>query len=108
MDNKTNSKYDMILGRELLIALGLYLFFSENIIIGGEGPYEGCSAPMVDLSKHNFKYLTENIVKPEEYFINLYIYECLESKSSIISTRRMCIVLGAKYKKADINKVMTD
>ena len=40
----------MILGRDLLTALGLDLKFSENIFIGGNGPYEGCSVPMVDLS----------------------------------------------------------
>ena len=41
---------DMILGRDLIISLGMYLSFSENIMIGGDGSYEGCSAPMVDLS----------------------------------------------------------
>ena len=55
----------MILGRDLLIALGLYLNFSEDIIIGGEGPYEGCSAPMVDLSNYDFKPLIDKIPKPE-------------------------------------------
>ena len=32
----------MILSRELITALGLDLKFSENLVIGGEGPYEGC------------------------------------------------------------------
>ena len=32
----------MILGRDLLTALVLDIKFSENVIIGGEGPYEGC------------------------------------------------------------------
>ena len=50
MENKTNIRYDMILGRDLLTTMGLDLKFSGNIIIGGEGPYEGCSAHMVDLS----------------------------------------------------------
>ena len=64
MDNKTNIRYDMILVRDQITTLGLDLKFSGNIIIGGEGPYEGCSAPMVDLSKYYFKFLTENIVQP--------------------------------------------
>ena len=42
VDEYTNSIYDMILGRYLLTALGLDLKFSENTIIVGEGPYEGC------------------------------------------------------------------
>ena len=60
----------MILGRDLLTSLGLYLKFSGNIIISGEGPYEGYLAPMVDLSNCDFKSLTEIIVKLEESFIN--------------------------------------
>ena len=49
----------MILGRDLLSALGLDLKFSQNLIIGGEGPYEGCLEPMSDFSNYDFKYLTE-------------------------------------------------
>ena len=58
VDNKINRSYDMILGRDLITALGLDLKFSENIIIGGEGPYEGCLGPMVDLSNYDYKSLT--------------------------------------------------
>ena len=55
VDNKTNSRYDIILGRDLLTTLGLDLIFSQNLIIGGEGSYEGCLAPMADLSNYEFK-----------------------------------------------------
>ena len=41
VEKPTNGRYDMILGRELLTALGLDLKFYNNVIIGGEGPYEG-------------------------------------------------------------------
>ena len=34
MDESTNGRYDMILGRDLLTALGLDLKFSENVLIG--------------------------------------------------------------------------
>ena len=50
VDEFTNGRYDMILGRYLLTELGLDLKFSENVGIGGKGPYEGFSAPMVDVS----------------------------------------------------------
>ena len=63
MDNKNNSRYYMILGRYLITKLRLDLNFSENIIIGDKGPYEGCSAPMVDLSNYYFKSLTKSIDK---------------------------------------------
>ena len=47
-DEYTNRRYGMILGRDLLTTLELDLKFSEKFILGGEGPREGCSAPMVD------------------------------------------------------------
>ena len=52
MDGSINGRYDMILVRDLLTALGLNLKFSESIIIGGEVPYEVLSAPMVDVSNY--------------------------------------------------------
>ena len=59
----TNSRYYMILGRYLLTALVLYLKFLENIILGGDGPFKGWSAPMVDISTYDFKPVTENKIK---------------------------------------------
>ena len=92
----------MIIGRDLLNTLGLDLKFSGNTIIGGKGPYEGCSAPMVDLSNYYFKSLMENIVKPEEYFIHFYIDKCIESDISINSMRIMRRILEAKCEKSDL------
>ena len=37
----TNSIYNITLSKDLLIALELDINFSEDVIIGGEGPYEG-------------------------------------------------------------------
>ena len=96
----------MILGRDLLTAMGLDLKFSENIIIVGEGLYKWCLVPMVDLGNYDFKYLTNKIVRPSESFINLYIDECLGSDSAISSMQRMRRILDNIHKKADINKVM--
>ena len=98
----------MILGRNLLAALGLDLKFSENVIIGVELPYEGCSEYMVDVSNYDFTYITDKTVKSEDYFIKLYLHECLECNSTISSTRRMCRILDAKYKSYDLNKVMDE
>ena len=47
----------MILGTDLLTELGMDLNISEKIIIHCEGPYEVCSASMVDLSNYDFKSL---------------------------------------------------
>ena len=59
VDNYTNSRYDMILGRYLLTAVGLDLKFPQNIVIGDEGPYNGCSRPMAEVRNHDFKNLTK-------------------------------------------------
>ena len=63
--SSTKSRYDMILGRDLLTDFGLDLKFSENIIMGGDWLFKGCSAPMVDVSIYDFKPLTYKKVKPE-------------------------------------------
>ena len=86
VDRSTSGRYDMILGRDLLTSLGMDLKFYENVIIGGEGPYKGCSVPMFDIRNYNFKSITGKTVKPEEYFINSYVEKCLESNRKIIST----------------------
>ena len=79
----------MILGRDLLNNLRLDIKFSEEIIFRGDGPFKGCSAPMIDVSTYEFKPLTENKVKPEESFINVYAKKILESEGTISSTRRI-------------------
>ena len=68
----------MILGRYLLTALRLEFYFFDYFIVGDEGPYEGCSEPMVDVSNYDYTYLTDKIIKPEESLFNSYINECLE------------------------------
>ena len=97
----------MIIGRDLHNTMVLYLKFSENVIICGDGPYKGCSAPMVDIRNYYFKPLTDKKVKPEESFINSYVDECLESEGTISSTRRIRRILDAKYRKAALNQVMS-
>ena len=75
VDESTNSRYNMILGRDLLTALVLTLKFSENFICGGEGPYKGCSEPMVDVNNYYFNIVMAKTVKQEEPFINAYVSE---------------------------------
>ena len=61
---------------------------------------------MIDLGNHEFKSLTEKIVKPEESFIISYVDKCLESEGTIISTCRIRRILYTKYKKSYLNQVM--
>ena len=39
IDKSTNDRYDMILGRELVVALGMDFKLSENVILSREGPF---------------------------------------------------------------------
>ena len=63
---------------------------------------------MVDVDYYDFNILTPKTFKPKESFINAYVNECFESESVISATRRMRRILDAKYKEADLNKVMTE
>ena len=76
----------MILCRYLLTALGLDIKFSSCIIVGGEVPYERGSAPMVDVSNFYCAPLTDKIIKPDEYFLNMYVDECFGSENTINPT----------------------
>ena len=97
----------MILGRDLPTSLGLELKFSDRVIVGSKGLYEGYSAPMVDVINWDYTFLTGKIVKPEEPLLNLYVDKYFELESTINPTQQTRRILYANYKKVDINKVMT-
>ena len=63
---------------------------------------------MADLSKYDFRYLTENMVKREESFIDSYVNKFLQSESSMSLTHKIRRILDAKYEKYDLNKVITE
>ena len=98
----------MILYIDPLTVLRLNLNFSENVIIGSDGPYEGLLAPMVDIRNYNFTYLADKIVKLKKYFINSYHDICLKYESVISSTQRMHRILDHKYEKGNLNKVIAE
>ena len=54
MDDSTKGRYEIILGIGLLNVLGLDLNFSNPLIVGVKGPYEGCLSHIVDI--RNCKY----------------------------------------------------
>ena len=62
LDDSTISRYDMIIGRDLLTALGLELKFYDPVIVGSKSPYEGCLSPMVDMINYDYAHLTDKIV----------------------------------------------
>ena len=68
VDDSAEGKYGMILGRYLLIALGLGINFYEHIIISGAGTYEGCLEAMVDIKNYGFKNRTDKTIKVKDFF----------------------------------------
>ena len=78
--DSTAGRYNMILGRYLLTALGLDLKFSKNIFIDGEGPYEGCLGPMIDVLNLHVPILDEKLCnEPGTEFVcsSYYIFNFL-------------------------------
>ena len=49
-DLQKNSRYDMIIGQDLLLEIKLYLYLSGYTIKVNVGAYEGCTDPMKDTS----------------------------------------------------------
>ena len=72
VDYSVKGGYEMILGRDILIKLGLYLNFSNHAIESDDGPFMITTAPMVDLVAYIFKDLNTGSNKPEESFTDAY------------------------------------
>ena len=79
MDDSAEGKYYIILGRDLLIELGLGLKCPKRNIGAGDGPLKGSTSPMIDLGTYKFKYVSTRKIRPGEYFMNNYIEELYES-----------------------------
>ena len=54
MDEPTEGMYYMILRRDLLTAMVIYLKFSKEDIIVCDRPYQGCKASMAKMSTYNY------------------------------------------------------
>ena len=61
---------------------------------------------MVDLGTYIFKGLNTREITPEEYFTNAYVEEVYELEHVRTATKRLHVILYAKYEKADLYKVM--
>ena len=61
---------------------------------------------MVDLGTYILKYLNLVEIKSEESFTGAYVKEVYASEHVLTATKLLRINLDAKYKKADLHKVM--
>ena len=96
----------MILGWDLLTELGLNLKFSEHVIEVYYGHFNESTTPMVDLGTYIFKDLNTGKITPGELFTNDYPKEVHESDNIRTATKRLRVILDAKYEKANLHKVM--
>ena len=55
VDASPESRYNVISGLNLLTNLVLYLNLSKQVIAGGDIPYEGSMAPIVEMITHDYK-----------------------------------------------------
>ena len=63
--------------------------------------------PTMDIT-YKFKYLNTGKITPEESFMNVYAEEINKSEHVRTDTKRLPILLDAKYKKEYLNKVMNN
>ena len=96
----------MILGIDILTELGLNPKNSKHVIKADCGPFKGTTSPMIYLGAYVFKDLNIGEIKPEELFTDDYVEEVYESEHLRTTNKRLRVILDAKYKKADLHKVM--
>ena len=65
MDDFAKGRYDMILGVYLITELGINSKISDHAIGADDGPFKGCTAPMVDLGTYEFKKKHTEKITPE-------------------------------------------
>ena len=61
---------------------------------------------MVNLGTYIFNYLNIGVNTPEELFTNAYVEDVYDSEHICTATKRLRVILDAKYEKADLHKVM--
>ena len=67
-DDSARGRYNMILGRDILIELGLNLKFSEHGIEADDWYFNWSTTIMVDFGTYLFKEFNTANIKPEELF----------------------------------------
>src|SRR5687767_11991223 len=88
--SKLSSRYDMIVGRDLLDELGINFLFSENLM-----EWDNATTPMLDPDM-----FCEEFIDELEHEI-LYMHD-----PDTTEAERIQSILNAKYCKADLNKLV--
>ena len=69
-------------------------------------PLKGSTTPMVGLGTYIFNYLNIGKITPKESFTNTYVKEVYQSEHVRTATKRLRVILDAKYEKSDLHKFM--
>ena len=94
-DSRKNSRYDMIIGRDLLLELKLDLRLYYCMIRGNGGAHDGCTVSMKDPYD----------LRDDASFRNYYFWE---SEHVLDSTRLMRKILDTQYQKAYLRKTVSN
>ena len=79
----------------------------SNHVVEGYGRHlKGSMVPMVNLGIHEFTDYETGIFTLEEYFMNVYVEEVYGLEHVCTSTEQLRIILGTKYERANLNKVV--
>ena len=83
-DSSSKGRYDMVLSRYIVIALGSNKKISKHIIQADYGHLKASSSPMVNLGMYEFKYLNTGGGYTRSIFTNAYSEEIHEKKSVLL------------------------
>ena len=94
-ESQKNSRYVMIIGRDVLLERKLDLCFSDFTVKGNGGGCEGCTVPMKDPSE----------LRDDAIFRNEELWKIEHLLDSTRHTRR---ILDTQYQKPDLRKIMSN
>ena len=77
----------MILVIDLLTALVLDIKFFRNIIIGGDGAYKRCLAPIVDMNEYYFISLTYKVWNSKDNSLIFTSTNALSQRAKLFHTK---------------------
>ena len=72
VDVSAKGRYDMILVRDILLALGLTFSLSDHVIVSDNVTFKWSTSPTVDLGAYEFNDLNTGKITSEDFCMNAY------------------------------------
>ena len=89
-DDSAKRRDDMILGRDILTALGLKLNVSDHVVESDYRPFKEFTETMVNMGTYEFKYLETWKIRYQELSMNTYTKELHESEQVCNPDKQLC------------------